>query len=125
MFFYQDTERLTKMFKVAIAVVLIAGFIGGIVFGQSMGKTTYVVNQSVEEILENPMAVNSSATKEFTFASAMGMLAIWIGSALTAMLLYSKWHQLQMLDDISGYLKRETEQENKAQKEPELTAEEN
>ncbi len=115
--YYEETTRISLFFKIAIAIVLIIGIIGGICLGCVFDKPSKEALRAIEALEEaerNPYKYDTLERIRFeeklndtswTSASIGAMLGMWGISAISALLLYAKKCQIEMMDDMVGILK--------------------
>ena len=105
--FYEETEKLSKFFKYAIVLIVIVGFIGGICLGFALEGPTAEALEAMEDIINYPSLADdgrwddTAAQTAWTSASVGAMLGMWVVSAISALLLYAKKCQLEMMEYIS------------------------
>ena len=106
-------EHKTKVmygFYIAIAVILITGFVAGIICGNSLKAPTEEALEAISD-LANPSSYAYRYDYEETYeiaqqrvwtgTSTLAMLGVWCISLLPAFLLYIKKLQVEMMDVIS------------------------
>ena len=106
MYFSKETERICKGLYIAAIIVLVAGFVGGIMFGLAFRvpetKIDYTYSTYGREV--EYMA--------WTFNSTVAMLSVWISATMGALLIYTKKLHLELIDKICGSVVK-TEKEEK------------
>lgn len=105
MYYYKETEKINMALKIAIIVILIAGFIAGIACGHALRIPSNKALEAMQE-LSKKYSYNRAYWESYleetvwTLAGTFTMIGIWLGSVVTAFLLYIKKHQLFMFDTI-------------------------
>lgn len=119
---YEETETLIDMFKVAIALVLIIGIVGGIGYGIALREQTKEALDAISELtsssyigdIEREALVKASEKEGWTVASTGAMLGTWVASIIIAILLYAKRCQIEMMDimlsKLSTIIDKQTKQ---------------
>ena len=106
-------EHKTKVmygFYIAIAIILITGFVAGIICGNSLKVPTEEALEAISD-LANPSSYAYRYDYEETYeiaqqrvwtgTSTLAMLGVWCISFLPAFLIYIKKLQIEMIDIIS------------------------
>lgn len=117
--YFEETKKVNELFKIALVVILIAGVIAGIVCGMALRvptedaseALTKLTTSSYIEYTEKQELLEKAQETEWTGTGIGVMLGTWVMSAITALLLYAKSHQIIMLDMIASSVagKREDE----------------
>ena len=115
-----QAKTAINLLSVAIVFILIIGFVGGIMYGNSLKMPTEYALRAIDdmerikdedEILywiddEYKELEEESKETEWTLSCTISMLGVWVVSALIALMLYAKSVQLQITDEILDEVKK-------------------
>lgn len=117
MHYYGETDLITKLLNIAIVVVLVLGIISGIGYGMNEMKLSDEASEAMMKSIElradryssiyadEIKELDEKATeKKWTLECTISMLLVWIVSAIIALLLFCKRHQIEMIDKVTMIL---------------------
>ena len=121
--YFEETKKLDGLFNIAIAVVLIAGLIAGIVCGMGLRVPTEEAREALTELTTSDYIryekeqelIKISQEVEWTGTGVGIMLGTWVMSAVTALLLCAKNREIIMLDMIAGSINGLSEEDTTEQ----------
>lgn len=112
-YYFKETEKISKFFMIAIVVVLIVGFFAGIGCGAKLKEPTKDAIEALQNITLYPTLAKNNHPEWYETAEETGwtvtgvglMLSVWASSAIAALLLYGKKHQIELSDMTAGEIK--------------------
>lgn len=105
--FYVETQRLCTLLEIAIVVILVVGFMGGIGTGVLLRDVSNAIDDISFSVTEN-MDISSYDVEEsaiWGFESILGMIAVWFSAAFIALLLFALKCHIEMQDATVRFLK--------------------
>ncbi|MBQ2968682.1 MAG: hypothetical protein IJE10_11270 [Clostridia bacterium] len=116
-----QAKTAINLLSVAIVFILIIGFVGGIMYGNSLKMPTEYALRAIDDMerikdekaglmywIDDEYEVLAEVSKEteWTLSCTISMLGVWVVSALIALMLYAKSVQLQIADEILDEVKK-------------------
>lgn len=105
---YKETNKISNLFEVVIVLTVIIGFIGGIFIGNACAVPTARAIEAMGEIAENSYMASiygDVATEtNWGLTSIVAMIITWFIAFVSALLLYTKKSEIEILDHIAGKL---------------------